>query len=93
MWAAEYQGVQRAPSGPSPLAPHLDPAVTAVHVLETNFQFAVGFLHQVLHLFQEQVIILHAGGGHRALGKRPGGSMGGGEHHPFWVVRAASTLD
>lgn len=45
-----------------PLTPHLDPAVTAIHVLETNFQFTVGFLHQVLHLFQEQVIVLHAGG-------------------------------
>lgn len=40
--------------------PHLDPAIASVYVLEADLQVTVGFLHQVLHLFQEQVIILHA---------------------------------
>lgn len=70
-----------------PLTPHLDPAVATIHVLETNFQLAVGFLHQVLHLFQEQVIVLHAGG---ALGERPGGSMRGmSATHVGWLQMLA----
>lgn len=52
--------LSRGPHLSQPMVPHLDPAVTSVYVLEADLQFTVGFLNQVLHLFQEQVIVLHA---------------------------------
>lgn len=77
-WAAPWQP-----------APHLDPAVSAVYVLEADLQLAVGFLDQVLHLLQEQVIVLHAEKV-RERG-RPGGRVRGDEGWATEVARAAGT--
>lgn len=70
-------------------APHLDPAVSSVYVLEADLQLAVGLLHQVLHLFQEQVIVLHA----EEFGERgrPGERVRRDEGRAIEVARAAGT--
>lgn len=67
---------------------HLDPAVTSVYVLEADLQFAVGFLDQVLHFFQEQVIIFHAENFREEEEARRKGEEGRG---PAYIATAAGT--
>lgn len=47
---------------PSPVPTYLHPAVPAVDVAEANLQVAAGLVDQVLHLLDEEVVVLHAGG-------------------------------
>lgn len=54
---------------PSLVPTYLHPAVPTVDVAEASLQLAAGLVHQVFYLFNEEVVVLHAG---KVDGRREG---------------------